>query len=105
MTLMDSTKTPKAPTEQGGEEAPGFDAERYLPLIDEMEITEEQKREFLGTLWNIMVAFVDLGFGVDSVQRLFPELFDEAVNLSGGSVELESTQQKKKALQKESKDE
>lgn len=40
--------------------------ERYL---DESDLTEDQKQEFLQTLWNIIVSFVDLGFEVHPVQQ------------------------------------
>ena len=46
-----------------------FDIEEYQKLLDAPEITEEQQKEFLTTLWRIMVAFVDLGFGIDPVQQ------------------------------------
>lgn len=51
-----------------------FDAEEYLAHMSEFDLSEEQARELLATLWNIMAAFVDLGFGVDSIHRIFPEL-------------------------------
>ena len=54
-----------------------LDAEKYRGYVDELDVTEEQKLEFLQTLWWIMSAFVDLGFRVDSVQTLLP-LFEEA---------------------------
>lgn len=33
------------------------------------DLTEEQKREFLETIWYIVVSFVDLGFGIAPVQQ------------------------------------
>lgn len=49
---------------------------RYMPHMEEFNISEEQKMEFLETLFNIMKTFVDLGFGLDSVQLLSPESWD-----------------------------
>lgn len=46
-----------------------FDYEEYAPYLEDSDLTEEQKREFLETLWNIMVSFVDLGFGIHPVQQ------------------------------------
>lgn len=46
---------------------PQFDAAEYMEHVDGLELTEEQKVEFLRTLWTIMSAFVELGFSVDSV--------------------------------------
>lgn len=51
---------------------PAFDAEEYLPYVAEFDLTEEQASELLATLWEIMKAFVDLGFGVDSIHEFLP---------------------------------
>lgn len=48
--------------------------DEYREYLDEFEITEDQKTELLSTLWWIMVSFVDMGFGVDAVQRCLPGL-------------------------------
>lgn len=44
-----------------------FEAARYMEYADDLELTEAEKVEFLQTLWNIMTAFVNAGFAVDSV--------------------------------------
>lgn len=44
-----------------------FDAAEYLQYLEDMPLTEAQKVEFLQTLWTIMAAFVNYGWGVDSV--------------------------------------
>ena len=49
-----------------------FDIDEYLPDVAEFDLTEEQARELLAQLWRIMEAFVDLGFGVDSVHEFCP---------------------------------
>jgi hypothetical protein len=41
-----------------------FDPEEYLAFVEAGDLTDAQAREFLEALWNIMVAFVDLGFGL-----------------------------------------
>lgn len=41
------------------------------------DLTKAQEDELLQTLWNIMSAFVDLGWGVDSVQMVLPGIFEE----------------------------
>ena len=46
-----------------------IDYELYQHYLDHADLTEEQKREFLETLWNIIVSFVDLGFGVHPLQQ------------------------------------
>ena len=46
-----------------------FDAALYDRTLAESGLSEEQKREFLETLWAIIVGFVELGFGVDPVAQ------------------------------------
>lgn len=55
-----------------------FNPTKYLDYIDDPHLTDEQKTEFLKTLWTIMSAFVDLGFGVDSVMPILEQRALEA---------------------------
>jgi hypothetical protein len=48
--------------------------EEFRPELAEFKMSKEQEDELLLTLWQIMNAFVDFGWGVDSVQMVFPEL-------------------------------
>jgi hypothetical protein len=48
-----------------------FEAGRYLPELDELEVSETQKLELLGTLWSIMRSFVELGFDVKICEQIF----------------------------------
>ncbi len=57
------------------EPEPPFDPQPYLAQLDGLDMTDAQKREFLTALWEILSAFVDLGFGVSSVQ--LSGLFEE----------------------------
>ena len=51
--------------------SPGFDLDTYRHHLDDCEdLTEEQANELLRTLWDIMCAFVDLGFGLHPVQEV-----------------------------------
>lgn len=38
---------------------------KYAGELNDLDITEEQKRELLETLWSIMRSFVEMGFSVD----------------------------------------
>ena len=58
----------------------GFHPADYEGYLSEIDLTEEQAHELLQTLWNIMSIFVDIGWGVDTVQLILPELFDEVAN-------------------------
>ena len=44
------------------------DLMQFAHHLDESDLDEEQKQAFLGILWNLVVAFVDLGYGVNSTQ-------------------------------------
>lgn len=54
-----------------------FEAADYMEYVDDLELTEAQKVEFLRTLWTIMSAFVELGFGVDSVMPMLAQKASE----------------------------
>jgi len=55
-----------------------FAAEDYRQHLSELDLSEDQKDELLKTLWHIMSTFVDIGWGVDTVQMFLPELFDQS---------------------------
>jgi hypothetical protein len=46
-----------------------FDPDEFISHIADLELTEDQATELLGAIWSIMVAFVDLGFGIHPVQQ------------------------------------
>ncbi|MBU2527619.1 MAG: hypothetical protein KKC03_13560 [Bacteroidetes bacterium] len=47
-----------------------IDVMRYQHLLDDPDLTDEQKRAFLEALWSIVIDFVDLGFGVHPMQEV-----------------------------------
>jgi len=47
-----------------------MDYERYEKMLDKPDLTEDQKREFLQALWNIVIGFVELGWGVHPIQQV-----------------------------------
>ena len=51
-------------------EPPKCDVEKYREHVREFDLTTEEEAELLKNLWLIMASFVDLGFGVDSIQFL-----------------------------------
>jgi len=55
-----------------------LNADHYRDDLRELSLSKEQEDELLQTLWNIMGIFVDIGWGVDSVQVILPELFGAA---------------------------
>lgn len=46
-----------------------FDAYEFLHHLEECDLTEEQKIEYLQTVWSIVLQFVDLGFGLHPIQQ------------------------------------
>ncbi len=46
------------------------DVERYQSFLDDTDLTEPQKAEFLQALWQIITNFVELGFGVHPLQEV-----------------------------------
>lgn len=48
-------------------------ASDYLDDLDGEDLTEAQKIELLETLFNIMKAFVDIGFDMEPVNKLIAE--------------------------------
>lgn len=46
-----------------------LDTEHYQSLLDDEDIPEDKKQELIATLWQIVVSFVDLGFGIHPLQQ------------------------------------
>lgn len=46
-----------------------FDWQDWVPYLDDANATDAQKREMIETLWQIVVAFVDLGFDLNPTQQ------------------------------------
>ncbi|MET1414382.1 hypothetical protein ABVF61_19070 [Roseibium sp. HPY-6] len=49
-----------------------LDVDYYQSFLDDVDISDAQKRELIETLWNIVVQFVDLGFGIHPLQQANP---------------------------------
>lgn len=62
---------------------PPLDVNKYRSHVENFDLTEEQKLELLETLWSIMTAFVDLGFGADAVQYIFRDTGANSLNSDG----------------------
>jgi hypothetical protein len=46
-----------------------IDWELYGQYLEDSDLSDAEKRQFLEALWSIVVSFVDLGFGVHPVQQ------------------------------------
>jgi hypothetical protein len=47
-----------------------IDVELYQHYLDDSGLTDAEKQELIQTLWNIIVEFVQLGWGVHPLQKL-----------------------------------
>lgn len=46
-----------------------LDVSLYEKYLEDTNLTDEQKKEFLETLWSLVVSFVDLGFDIHPIQQ------------------------------------
>ncbi len=51
----------------------GIDVEKYQSYLDDVDLSDEQKKELLEALWMIMRTFIDIGFGLHPLQQVLPE--------------------------------
>ncbi len=70
-----------------------FDPDEYREDIAELGLTKEQENEVLAALYYIMKTFVEIGWGVDTLQMFFPELLENNSQDSGKLVEINHTKQ------------
>ena len=45
------------------------DVDKYQKYLDDPSLSADQKDEIIRALWSIMIAFVDLGFGIHPIQE------------------------------------
>ncbi|SNZ07422.1 hypothetical protein [Cohaesibacter gelatinilyticus] len=76
-----------------------IDWDTYGELLENSDLSDEQKHEFIQTLWSIVVSFVDLGFGTHPLQQLegkeisFDALNpDDVISLSDSTPNLKTEQ-------------
>lgn len=81
---MSTNEPPTVNPEQSQASSLTFDASKYLAHVEDFEMTEAQKIEFLRALWDIMSTFVRLGFGVESV---LPSIFQKALETPADGLE------------------
>ncbi len=49
----------------------------YYEDIAHLDISQEEADEMLNALWDMMSTMVNIGWGVESIQIMLPELFEE----------------------------
>lgn len=63
--MQNNSKDPKLPSIQP-RRALTLDVEKYQQMLDAPGTTAKQREEFLKATWNVVIAFVDLGFEIRS---------------------------------------
>ena len=70
MTEDTTNKTRKAEgVHKSGPPALTIDWDLYGAYLENSDLSEAQQRDFIETLWSIVVSFVDLGFGIHPIQQ------------------------------------
>ncbi|HAT86678.1 MAG TPA: hypothetical protein DCS30_12485 [Rhizobiales bacterium] len=72
--------------EQGYPFALEFNPDDYRHHLNESGLSQAEADEFLATLWNIMVSFVDLGFGIEATQQVIAENILNDLNKKGEDI-------------------
>lgn len=70
-----------------------FDWQDWLPYLEDSDIPDEQKRQWIETLWSIVIAFVDLGFDIKADAESCGEKFDLKAVLEAAVVNSADTAQ------------
>ncbi|MBX3639756.1 MAG: hypothetical protein KF888_04480 [Nitrosomonas sp.] len=70
-----------------------FEPDDYRHHVEEFDLTEEQRNDLLTSLWTIMSTLVDIGWGVDTVQILLPDIFAKVAPDSEKLLESKDTSQ------------
>ncbi len=59
-----------------------IDWELYGKYLDETDLSDAEKREFLKTIWAIVVSAVDLGFGMHPVQQASGNICEQQAEIA-----------------------
>lgn len=51
-----------------------FDWKLYKNYVENPDLTDEEKEQAIKAMWNIVINFVDYGFGVHPVQQANPKM-------------------------------
>ena len=71
-----------------------FNREDWIPYLEEIELTEAQQRQFIGTFWQIVSIFVDLGWEIDVEPENCGQNLDLTAALKAAVLQSEDHQQK-----------
>lgn len=57
------------------------DINKFLPLLDNFDLSDQHKINLINDLWNILSGFKDIAFGLNSMQQI-NDLLDHKVDPS-----------------------
>lgn len=63
-----------------------IDVQKYDSLLDQGDFSSEQKAEALQALWTIIIAFVELGFGVSPTEEVNSPTLVDNLNIKRHSI-------------------
>lgn len=55
------------------------DINKFLPMLDDFDLSDEHKINLINDLWNILSGFKDIAFGLNSIQQI-NDLLDHKVD-------------------------
>ncbi|MCV6574656.1 MAG: hypothetical protein OIF58_02885 [Cohaesibacter sp.] len=67
-----------------------FNPDEYRHHFEDTSLSDTEIDEFMATLWQIMVGFVDLGFGIEATQQALANTLIEDLNEKGEKTECSS---------------
>jgi hypothetical protein len=83
--MTDDTKTTPnggAAPQSTGAPALSLDWELFGTYLEASDLTDAQKREFIETLWSLVVSFVDLGLGLHPLQLIAGNSCEQRAEIS-----------------------
>ena len=69
----------------------GLDYEKYRPLLDDFNLADEKKDEFIDVMWVLLESFVERAHGTDAAQKFVDKQSDNAGDLGADKVKSSKT--------------
>ena len=69
----------------------GPDYDKYRPLLDEFNLADDKKDEFIDVMWALLDSFVARAHGTDAVQKVVDKQRDKTSETDSDDVEFDET--------------
>ncbi|MEM0928054.1 MAG: hypothetical protein AAGI89_02060 [Pseudomonadota bacterium] len=63
-----------------------LNTETYLSQVEDWDISEEEKEEYIRVLWNLMVSAAQIGLGIHPVQQILSTCGNEKASKNGSNL-------------------